>query len=59
METWVKGKLWQKSSYDRVLDIERPFEEVVMYTLENAVRKELVKDWNDWPYSRIIDPWWL
>ena len=54
----LEGKLWQKSSYDRVLDMERPFEEVVRYTLENPVRKGLVTDWRDWPYSRIVDPWW-
>ena len=53
------GKLWQKSSYDRVLDLERVFEEVVQYALENPSRKELVKDWRDWPYSKIVDPWWL
>jgi REP element-mobilizing transposase RayT len=53
-----EGKLWQKSSFDRVLDMERPFEEVIRYALENPVRKELVTDWRDWPYSRLVDPWW-
>ena len=53
-----EGKLWQKSSYDRVLDMEKPLEEIVRYTLENPVRKQLVRDWEDWPYSRIVDPWW-
>ncbi len=54
----LQGRLWQKSSYDRVLDLARPFEEVARYTLENPVRKGLVDDWQDWPYSRIVDPWW-
>jgi REP element-mobilizing transposase RayT len=54
-----KGPLWQKSSYDRVLDMARPFEEVVMYTLQNPERKGLVDDWQDWEYARIVDPWWL
>lgn len=54
----VSGKLWQKSSYDRVLDMERPFLEVVEYALDNPVRKGLVKDWREWPFSRIVDPWW-
>lgn len=61
-ESWklgVHGQLWQKSSYDRVLDMEQPFEEVVQYTLENPQREGLVEDWQDWPYSRIVDPWWL
>jgi len=54
-----QGKLWQKSSYDRVMDMEKPFEEVVQYVLENPMRKGLVKDWSEWPYSKIVDPWWL
>ena len=53
-----EGLLWQKSSYDRVLDMERPFVEVVNYTLNNPVRKELVPNWEEWPYAKIIDPWW-
>ncbi len=53
-----KGKLWQKSSYDRVLDMERPFEDIFGYTLDNPERKGLVQNWRDWPYTRIVDPWW-
>jgi REP element-mobilizing transposase RayT len=33
----LSGKLWQKSSYDRVFDLHRPFEEVAAYVLENPV----------------------
>jgi REP element-mobilizing transposase RayT len=54
----LRGPLWQKSSYDRVLDLQRPFEEVTLYVLDNAVRKGLVEQWQEWPYSKIIDPWW-
>jgi hypothetical protein len=54
----LQGQLWQKSSYDRVLDLQRPFQEVVKYTLENPVRKGLVQDWEEWPYARLVDPWW-
>jgi REP element-mobilizing transposase RayT len=53
-----EGQLWQKSSYDRVLDMEHPFEEIVLYTLENPQRKGLVDDWTAWPYSKIVDAWW-
>jgi hypothetical protein len=53
-----RGPLWQKSSYDRVMDMERPFEEVVKYVLNNPVRKGLVGVWEEWAYSRIVDPWW-
>ena len=55
----LTGKLWQKSSYDRVLDLERPFVAVVQYALDNPVRKRLVTDWQEWPYAKIVDPWWL
>jgi REP element-mobilizing transposase RayT len=54
----LHGTLWQKSSYDRVLDMEKPFEEVVQYVLDNPVRKGYVADWAKWPYARIVDPWW-
>ena len=53
----LKGPLWQRSSYDRVLNLRRPFEEVVIYTLNNPVRKGLVEEWDEWPYSRIVDEW--
>jgi putative transposase len=52
------GSLWQRSSYDRVFDLEQPLEEVIEYTLKNPERKQLVNDWNQWSYSKIIDPWW-
>jgi REP element-mobilizing transposase RayT len=54
----LRGQLWQKSSYDRVLDLQRPSEEVAHYVLENPVRRGLAKEWSEWPYSKIVDPWW-
>jgi REP element-mobilizing transposase RayT len=53
----IHGELWQKSSYDRVLDWRRPFEEVCWYVLMNPVRKGLVKEPDDWLYSDIVDVW--
>jgi REP element-mobilizing transposase RayT len=53
-----KGKLWQKSSYDRVVDLDKPFEEIVQYILENPVRAGLVEDWREWKYSAILDDWY-
>jgi putative transposase len=52
------GQLWQKSCYDRVLDLQRPFEKIVQYTLENPQRAGLVNNWQHWPYAQIVDPWW-
>jgi REP element-mobilizing transposase RayT len=54
----VRGQLWQTSSFDRVFDLSEPLEEVIEYTLENPVRKGLVSEWENWPYSKIVDPWW-
>lgn len=34
----LSGTLWQKSSYDRVFDLDKPLNEVVEYTLENRVQ---------------------
>ena len=53
----IQGQLWQKSSFDRVIDLQKPFEDIVAYTLENPVRKGLVKQWQEWPYSKIVDHW--
>jgi REP element-mobilizing transposase RayT len=53
----LQGPLWQKSSYDRIFDQQKPFEEVAQYVLDNPVRKGWVREWSDWPYSRIVDPW--
>jgi putative transposase len=52
------GPLWQTSSFDRVFDLAKPLEEVVEYTLNNPVRKQLVTDWQEWQYAKIVDPWW-
>ena len=60
-ESWklnFRGKLWQKQSYDRVFDLDWPFEQVAQYILDNPVRRGLAKQWDEWPYSRIVDPWW-
>jgi putative transposase len=52
-----KNELWQKSSFDRVFDMQWPFEDVVEYSLNNPVRKGLVDDWTQWRYSAIVDTW--
>lgn len=60
-QLWKKlggqGSLWQKSSYDRIIRYGDSIEAAVCYTLENPVRKGLVKEWRDYPYSGIMDPW--
>jgi len=51
------GRLWQKSSYDRVIRHNDSIRHAASYVLDNPVRKDLVKQWQDYHYSRIVDPW--
>jgi putative transposase len=52
---WYKQKykrnLWQTSYYDHVLRKEEGLEQVALYILENPVRKGLVTDFRDYPFS--------
>ncbi len=60
-QVWWKhggqGLLWQKSSYDRVIRYNESVQEAVSYVLNNPVRKGLMKRWDDYPNSSVVDPW--
>jgi putative transposase len=51
---------WQREAYDHVLrEVERKqdaFRTVCWYVLENPVRKDLVSNWKDYPYSGALFP---
>jgi REP element-mobilizing transposase RayT len=51
------GLLWQRSSYDRVIRYNQSVQEAASYVLDNPVRKGLVQQWQEYPYSRVVDPW--
>lgn len=51
------GPLWQRSSYDRVIRYNQSIQHAASYILDNPVRKGLVKQWQNYPYSRIVDRW--
>ena len=51
----MNGKVWQVSFWDRFLREEESLEEVVLYVLNNPVRKGLVKEWRDYPYSGSLE----
>ena len=51
------GQLWQRSSYDRVIRYNQSIQQAASYILTNPVRKGIVKQWQDYPYSRIVDRW--
>ena len=47
----VTGRIWQVSFWDHFLREEEGLYEVARYVLNNPVRKGLVKEWRDYPYS--------
>ncbi|MCC7210600.1 MAG: hypothetical protein IT451_02000 [Candidatus Brocadia sp.] len=47
----TKGKFWQTSFYDHFLRKEEDVRDTVMYVLNNPVRKGLVAEWREYPYS--------
>ncbi|UCB52301.1 MAG: transposase [Candidatus Zixiibacteriota bacterium] len=49
------GRLWQKSYHDHILRKEEDAESVVRYILENPVRKALVDQTEDYPFSGSLE----
>lgn len=47
----VRGTIWQTSFWDHFLRAEEDIERVVQYVLDNPVRRGLVHDWKDYPFS--------
>jgi len=45
------GKVWQRSFYDHALRKDEDLLKVAEYIVYNPVRKGLVEDWRDYPYS--------
>jgi putative transposase len=59
-ESWklgLRGTLWQHDQFDRLLRDGEEFETRCRYVLNNPVRKGWVEDWQDWPYSGVLDEW--
>lgn len=48
------GQLWENESFDTTIRNDRHFVNVVNYTLQNPVSAGLIKDWKDWPGTRIF-----
>lgn len=51
----LHGKLWQRDFYDHIARCYEDFEAQRQYTLDNPVRKGLVKKWEEYPWSGIMD----
>jgi putative transposase len=48
--------LWQKNFYDHVVRKEESLINVAEYILNNPVRKGIARVWEEYPYSRMVDP---
>lgn len=53
----LAGKLWQRDFYDHVALNPTDFEEQCWYVLNNPVRQRLVEEWQNYPWSGIMDEW--
>ena len=51
----LHGKLWQRDFYDHIARYYEDFEAQRRYTLENPVRKGMVAEWEEYPWSGIMD----
>ena len=45
------GAVWQEESFDRVLRSSESLREKVEYVMQNPVRRGLVADWREYPWS--------
>ena len=50
-----RGRLWQRSSYDRVIRHNDSPMAAIQYVLNNLVRAGYVADWRDYPCAGIVD----
>lgn len=46
-----KGTVWQRSFYDHALRKDEDLIKVAEYIVNNPVRRGLVEDWENYPYS--------
>jgi len=51
LEKGWKGKVWQRSFCDHALRKDEDVTKVAEYIVNNPIRRGLVKDWTEYPYS--------
>jgi len=47
----LRGPVWQRSFHDHALRREEAMRQVAEYIINNPVRRGLVAEWQDYPYS--------
>jgi len=55
-KSWGIEQLWQKNFYDHVIRRDESLIKVAEYIVNNPVRKGMVREWKEYPYSRIANP---
>jgi putative transposase len=45
------GKLWQRQCFDHIIRNETDFLETIDYIRQNPVKANLVRRWDEWPYT--------
>lgn len=51
----IKGGLWQRRSYDHILRKKEDLGGIADYIINNPVRRGIVKDSREYPYSGVLD----
>ena len=52
---WIRGRLWQRGYYERVLRDEDHTRDVIRYILQNPVRAGLAKSPDEYPFLGGVD----
>lgn len=50
----MKGRFWQKESYDHYIRNDREMDNVINYILQNPVKAGLVEDWTKWSFTYLV-----
>ena len=48
--------LWQKNFYDHIVRKEESLLKITEYIINNPVRKDITSRWEEYPYSKLVDP---
>jgi putative transposase len=55
-ESYNVRPLWQKNFYDHVVRGEKSLVETARYIIHNPVRKGIVTQWEEYPFSKMVNP---
>jgi REP element-mobilizing transposase RayT len=54
-EKFDVNPFWQSNFYDHVVRKDESLLEICSYILNNPVRKGMVSNWEEYPYSKMVD----